>query len=50
MLAAGRFGGLRRAALTGSSTSLPSIPVYCEGDRGLLGLVVRAVSHRSWSR
>jgi glucose/arabinose dehydrogenase len=38
ILAAGKCGGLRRVALTGTSVALPSIPVYCNGDRGLLGI------------
>lgn len=38
ILAAGKCGGLRRVTLTGASVALPSIPVYCEGDRGLLGI------------
>jgi glucose/arabinose dehydrogenase len=38
ILAAGKCGSLRRVALTGSSVALPTLPVYCNGDRGLLGI------------
>lgn len=38
ILAAGKCGALRRVTLAGASIALTPIPVYCSGDRGLLGI------------